>query len=207
MAIMFGQGGQAHAPRPHVGLFDATTAKGFYYVAVAVVVVSVAAIAALGRSRLGRLLRGLADSPVALATLGNSVNLTLVIVFCVSAFFAGVAGALFASFSGTFGSASFPSLLSLTLVVILAIAGRGEFASPIIAAAALYIVPSYVRNATFNDYLPVFFGASAVAVAVVGNPRLDVPGRIAAAAARATRSDATTRARVRADRLVRGTST
>jgi ABC-type branched-subunit amino acid transport system permease subunit len=207
MAIMFGQGGQAHAPRPHVGLFDATTAKGFYYVALAVVVVSVAAIAALGRSRLGRLLRGLADSPVALATLGNSVNLTLVIVFCVSAFFAGVAGALFASFSGTFGSASFPSLLSLTLVVILAIAGRGEFASPIIAAAALYIVPSYVRNATFNDYLPVVFGASAVAVAVIGNPRLDVPGRIAAAAAHATRSDATTRARVRADRLVRGTST
>ena len=40
--------------------------------------------------RLGRLLRGLGESPVALATHGLTVNVTLVLVFCLSAFLAGV---------------------------------------------------------------------------------------------------------------------
>ncbi len=198
MAIMFGKGGQVTAPRPDLGVFDTNTPKGFYYVAVVIVILGLAGIHAANRSRLGRLLRGMADSPVALATLGTSVNITRVIVFCLSAFFAAVAGALFASFSGTVGGVSFPSFLSLTLVVVLAIAGGGELLAPVVAAVALQIVPSYVRNATFNDYLPVLFGVSAVAVAVLSNPRLDVDARLRALGTRVHWRDRTSRIAVRA---------
>ena len=43
----------------------------------------------LDRSRLGRLLRGMSDSPLALVTNGVTVNVTRVLVFCLSAFLAG----------------------------------------------------------------------------------------------------------------------
>jgi ABC-type branched-subunit amino acid transport system permease subunit len=205
MAVMFGKTGQVHAPKPDFALFNSSSPKGFYYVCLVVLVLGVAAIHAVGRSRLGRLLRGMADSPVALATLGTTVNVTLVIVFCISAFFAGVAGAMFASFSGTFGGVSFLSFLSLTLLVVLAIAGRGELTAPVVAAGALYVVPSYIRNATFNEYLPVLFGVSAMAVAVLSSPRLDLGARWRALAANPRRRAGSTRVSVRAGRAAAAT--
>jgi len=197
MAIMFGRDGQAVAPRPDLGLFDSTTPKGYYYVALVVVVLGVAAIHLVSHSRLGRLLRGMADSPVALETLGTTVNVTRVIVFCVSAFFAAIAGALFASFTGTVGAISFPSFLSLLLVVVLAIAGPGEVLAPVMAAAALHLVPSYINNATFNDYLPVLFGLGAINVAVLSNPRLDLGARLRAISAHARPRRAASRITIR----------
>ena len=46
------------------------------------------------RSRLGRLLRGLSEAPVAMSTLGLSTARTRVTVFCISAFVAGIAGSV-----------------------------------------------------------------------------------------------------------------
>jgi branched-subunit amino acid ABC-type transport system permease component len=197
MAVMFGKDGQAVAPRPDFGIFNSTTPKGFYYIALVVVILGLAGIHAATHSRLGRLLRGMADSPMALETLGATVNITRVIVFCLSAFFAAIAGALFASFSGTVSGVSFPSFLSLTLVVVLAIAGRGELVAPVVAAVALHIVPSYVNSGTFNDYLPVLFGVSAVTVAVLSNPRLGMDTRLLAVVARSRPRRGATRVSIR----------
>jgi len=120
----------------------------------------------LTRTRLGRLLAALADSPVALSTLGGEVNLIRTLVFCISAGLAGVAGALFAAFIGSVGPNPFNSFLPLSLLVVLAIAGRGELSAPVIAAVAYVIVPSYIQNATLNKYLPVLFGVGAIVAAV-----------------------------------------
>ena len=60
----------------------------YYYLVFAFAVLVSLMVMWLVRSRLGRLLRGMADSPVALATHGTSVMVTRVLVFCVSAFLA-----------------------------------------------------------------------------------------------------------------------
>jgi ABC-type branched-subunit amino acid transport system permease subunit len=201
MGVMFGEDGLAQAPRPDFGIVDGSSAKSFYYVALVVVLLGVGLINLVNRGRLGRLLRGMADSPVGLSTLGTSVNVTRVLVFCISAFLAAVAGALFASFSGTFGGASFPSFNSLLLIVVLAIAGAGELRAPLVAAVALYLVPSYLRSETFNEYLPVLFGVSAIAVAVLSNPDIDLSSRFRGAAERSRRRARSSRIRVRAARV------
>ena len=51
----------------------------------------------LTETRLGKLLRAMGDSPLALDTYGVSVNVIRVLVFCISAFIAAIAGALTAS--------------------------------------------------------------------------------------------------------------
>jgi branched-subunit amino acid ABC-type transport system permease component len=160
--LMFGRLSSLRATRP-LGL---TSEQAFYFTCVAIVTAAALLVYLLTRTRLGRLLAALADSPVALATLGGEVNLIRTLVFCISAGLAGLAGALFAAFIGTVGQNSFSSFLSLNLLVVLAIAGRGQLSAPLIAAAAYVIVPSYIQNATLNTYLPVLFGIGAVAAAI-----------------------------------------
>src|SRR5277367_3772126 len=86
------------APRPDVSIFGLSLAsdKGFYYVLLAAAVLSTAVIMVIQRSRLGRLLGALADSPLALETQGATTNVIKVLVFCISAAFASLAGALIA---------------------------------------------------------------------------------------------------------------
>jgi ABC-type branched-subunit amino acid transport system permease subunit len=166
--LMFGARGSRSAPRPGdlLGL-TLSSDKGFYYVALAVVALTVLGVFFLNRSRLGRLCQAMADSPVALATHGANVNVTRVLVFCVSAFIAGVAGALFAALSGTISGIGFNAFASLTWLVVLAVAGSGEFAAAVIAAFVLAVLPSYVDNPAYTDWQPVIFGVLAMVAMLV----------------------------------------
>jgi branched-subunit amino acid ABC-type transport system permease component len=165
--LMFGGRGSRSAPRPG-DLFGLTLSsdKGFYYVSLAVVLVISVAMFWLNRSRLGRLCQAMADSPVALATHGANVRVTRVLVFCVSAFIAGIAGALFAALAGSIGGIGFGPFASLTWLTVLALAGPGEFGAAVIAALVLAVVPSYVDSPGYTEWQPVIFGALAVAASL-----------------------------------------
>jgi branched-subunit amino acid ABC-type transport system permease component len=202
MGLMFGADGFAVAPRPDFGPIDGASDRTYYLVCLAIVLAGVLCLHLVDRSRLGRLLRGMADSPLALSTLGVGVTVTRVIVFCVSAFFAGIAGGLFASFSGTTSGISFNAFQSLSLVVVLAIAGRGKLVAPVVAAAALYVVPSHIGSATFDDYLPVLFGVSAIAVSVMTNEANGLLDGLRVAIGRAAQPRSASRLTIRAGREV-----
>jgi ABC-type branched-subunit amino acid transport system permease subunit len=171
-SVLFGHVGNRTATRPALPGIDLSSETAFYYVVLAIVVAGCVLVVAIHRSRLGRLLRTLAGSPLALETNGASTNLTKVLVFCISAFMAGIAGGLLASLArhiNTFGFDAFNSLLWLAVLVI---AGRGEILPAFIAGIALIVVPSYITSNTFQDYLPVLFGTSAVLVAARGHGSL-----------------------------------
>ena len=160
----FGGGGRLVTPRPGVALLASDT--GYYYLLLGFVALGAAAVIALRATRLGRLLRALAESPTALATQGTNVNLTRLLVFCIAAFLAGVAGALSGPLTGSINSAGFTSFESLLLLAVLAISGAGEIRASFVAAASLAIVPAYIDNPTFVTWLPVLFGVAAIAAAV-----------------------------------------
>jgi ABC-type branched-subunit amino acid transport system permease subunit len=197
MGLMFGGDAVALAPRPDFGLFDSTTDRGFYVVCAVVVAIGLAMVYGVHRSRLGRLLRGMSDSPLALTTLGTGVTVVRVVVFCLSAFLAGICGALLLSYSGTASGTSFGALQSLSLVVVLTIAGRGELSGPVVASVALYLLPAYITSRSFTDYQPVAFGVGAVAVCVLANEANGITARLRAAASRSTWRRSTTRLTVR----------
>lgn len=198
LGVMFGGDGRAVVTRPSWGFLDATSDRGYYYLSAAVVALGVAVVYLIGRARLGRLLRAMAGSSLALVTLGAGVNVTRVLVFSLSAALAGVAGALYAGFSGSTSGVSFTAFSSLLLVVILAVAGTGEVRAPLVAAAAMHVVPSYLRSESMTELLPVLFGFSAVVVAVIG-ARRRTAARPAAGTGRFARAR-TGRVRLRAER-------
>ena len=139
-----------------------STDKGFYYVILFFAVLSALTMVGIMRSRLGRILGAMSDSPLALETLGTTVNVSKVLIFCISSFMAAIAGALSASlFSFAVGS-EYPSFSSLTLVALIAIIPIGAPWFAVVAAAGLEVIPAYINLGKINDYLQILFGVSAV---------------------------------------------
>ena len=163
---MFGTDGNGlQMPRPDLGsgpLGDV----GYYYVALTVLVAAALAVVLLTRSRLGRLLRGMGDAPTALETTGAAVNVTRVLVFCLSAFLAAVAGALIGVARTTVSLDAYPPLLSLTYLALITITVGREPWNALLAGLALVVLPSYVSGAHTTTVLQLVFGVSAVLVAV-----------------------------------------
>jgi ABC-type branched-subunit amino acid transport system ATPase component/branched-subunit amino acid ABC-type transport system permease component len=145
--------------------------KSYYYLCLVLTVLVTGVVIMIGRSRLGRLSRALGDSPRGLATTGTSINVTRVLVFCLSAFLAAVAGVLAAGAIGQADGNSYPPIQSLVYfaVVIIALGGAPWYA--LTAAAGLILVPSYLTSANTSNWLQVIFGLAAIVYAMTP-PRL-----------------------------------
>jgi branched-subunit amino acid ABC-type transport system permease component len=178
-SLLFGAGGTRPVPRP--GISWLSTDTGFYYVVLAVAVLACLLVWAVYHSRLGLLLRGLADSPLGLSTMGTTINVTRVLVFCLSAFLAGVAGGLFGAAVGNIGGSGFGPFESLTWLTVLAVAGTSQFVAAFGAAGVLAVAPAYYPS-SWSEYQTLAFGVVALIVALQLPQRYDVRGRIARAA-------------------------
>src|SRR5207248_1842149 len=140
--------------------------KQFYYLVLVVTVCCLVAIVLVASSRLGRLLRAMSETPVMLATHGLGVNVTRLIVFCISAFFAGVAGGLAVTQFGSASGAGYGPIQSLLLIAVLAMCGTRLLRSSLIAAGLLAIVPGYFQNFDVN-HQTFAFGIAAIAASIV----------------------------------------
>ena len=152
-------------PRPSF----AQTDRAYYYLVLGAVVVVSLLVVGIIRSRLGRVLRGLSESPTAVATMGLSTNTTRVLVFCISAFLAGVGGILYggAVNFATTSDSHFSSFQSLVLLAVLALA---PFAEPWYALfmGIVSVVPAYWTNPNATYWLNVMFGFFAIQVSMQG---------------------------------------
>ncbi|MGQ0466718.1 MAG: branched-chain amino acid ABC transporter permease [Sporichthyaceae bacterium] len=155
------------------GMFgvDFSNDKNYYYLALAVVVLMAAIVLLVRNSRLGALLRAMAGSPVALSAHGANTNVMRIVVFCLSAFMAGIGGAVIGgvtqSVSGSPGGI-FDYTVSLVFVAVLGFCGRRPILSPLLAAVAFQIVKIYppFDDPTAIKYRGVAFGALAILVAI-----------------------------------------
>ena len=179
--IMFGLGGNLATHRPSV-FFKGD--RGFYYLVLLISLAAIGFVVSIERSRLGRLLRAMSDSPTALSTSGLGVNSARVLVFCISAFLAGISGAVFSSQFGSVNGDSFPYLTSLVLLAVLAISGRNTISSAVIATILLNVVPGYIENADVATGLQIAFGVVAIGAALASSGA--VSARLAGATERAS---------------------
>jgi ABC-type branched-subunit amino acid transport system ATPase component/branched-subunit amino acid ABC-type transport system permease component len=162
-------------PRPSFASSD----DRFYYVALMAVVVGALLMVALHRARLGRMLQGMAGSPVGVVTMGLNTNLTRLIVFCVSAFMAASAGIIYAA-SVHFAVASdahFYWFYSLTLLAMLTLAPFQEPWYAIFAGIAA-VIPGYLTGQHTTYWLNAIFGVFAIMVALGG--QVSAPPRLRA---------------------------
>jgi ABC-type branched-subunit amino acid transport system ATPase component/branched-subunit amino acid ABC-type transport system permease component len=159
-------------PTPHLSWLTVDSNTGFYYVVLLITALAAVAVVVLTRSRLGRLLRSMSDSPLALTTSGTSVRVTMVIVFCISAYLAGIAGALSGMVISTASGANFPPLESLSLIALIMITVGGAPWYALIGAAGLGLVPVYLSSANTTNWLEIIFGIAAITGAMGLQPQM-----------------------------------
>jgi ABC-type branched-subunit amino acid transport system ATPase component/branched-subunit amino acid ABC-type transport system permease component len=154
-------------PRPGFADSDAQ----YYYFVLAFVALAVLAIGAIHRGRLGRILQGMGESPTAVSTLGLNVNVTRVIVFCIGAYIAAIAGVLHGGMLTVAGAESsyYSSFQSIILVAILALA---PFRVPwyAIFAGVTQVIPAYIEGDDVTHVMNVIFGFFAVLISCQGGP-------------------------------------
>jgi branched-subunit amino acid ABC-type transport system permease component len=175
--LMFGLDNSEWIVRPDIPGLDTTSDKGYYYVAMVVAGATAGLVLLVRTSRLGRILRALADSPVALEAHAVRTNTIRMAVFCLSAFIAGIGGALIGG--ATLGAGGDPGgpfgyFNSLALVAVLAFCGRRPVLGPVLAAFLFYVVKIYPPFDTefFREYQGAMFGAAALGVALYHGIRL-----------------------------------
>lgn len=165
--FMFGASGEGISlPTPELSWLARDSATGLYYVVLALTVVCCGLTILLVRTRLGRLLRGMGDSALALSTSGLSVTVTMALVFCISAFLASIAGALYGVNLGIATGISFDPFLSATFLALVIIAGGIEPWYALVPALGFVLIPTYWHPDGIINYLQILFGVFAISQAL-----------------------------------------
>jgi branched-subunit amino acid ABC-type transport system permease component len=167
--FVFGKKASVTLHRPELLGISLNNDHAFYYFVLAVVVLGVVAIEAVRVTRLGRLLRGMADSPTAVESLGINPTASRVLVFCLSGFLAAIAGGLLGSLTRSVSPASFDFTQSLVWVTVLVACGASTLGGSVLAAALFVAVPSFITSSSVLEYQPVFFGLAAIVLAQTPN--------------------------------------
>jgi len=116
----------------------------FFWVALWVVIVVTLSYNLLKSSH-GRAMLAVREDEVAAEALGIDTTRTKVIAFVLSAFFAGVAGGLFAHFDAYLNPSSFTFLRSIEIVTMVVLGGMGSVSGAILAAIFLTGLPELLR--------------------------------------------------------------
>ena len=144
-------------PDPPFGLpLDAD--QWLYYFTLAVLLVMFWAAANLIRSRSGRAIMAIRDSPIAAAAMGIDTALYKTVTFGVSALYTGVAGALGAIAVQFVAPDSFTFLLSIQLLVGLVIGGVGSIPGSLVGGVFVLFVPN-IAEAVSTGLAGAIYGA------------------------------------------------
>ncbi|HLN05609.1 MAG TPA: ABC transporter permease, partial [Acidimicrobiales bacterium] len=125
--------------------------RSFLLLVVGVFALAAIGVLALRRSRFGRRLVALNDSPAACATVGISLTRTKLAVFAFSAGLAGLAGALYGGVTGLVGTNDFQLLSSLTLLLLAMVWGIRSTCGVLLAGLSFVLLPEipHVSNLTY----------------------------------------------------------
>ncbi len=162
-------------PMPRPAWLGLSSDRGFYLLLVAISVLSAVAVFWLTSGRLGGLLRMLGSSPLTLEAFGVNITVTRILVFCISAFIAAIAGALSGCALGTVTGSNYDPNMSLTLMVVVAIVAGGEPWYALVAALLVALIPAYLTSQTATDVLQIAFGAGAIVFSLGHTPAVPRP--------------------------------
>jgi branched-chain amino acid transport system permease protein len=103
------------------------------------------AIRNITNSPFGRILKGIREDEIASQAMGKNVNKYKLIVFIVGAFFAGIAGSLYAHYISFIDPSSFTIMESITVLLMVVFGGMGSLKGSFVGAFLLVILPELLR--------------------------------------------------------------
>ena len=145
------------------GLSGIPSYTSFLRVFIAVVAV-LFLIHTMMKSRHGRAILAIRDNEIAAEASGVNVTYYKTLAFVVSAFFAGVGGALYAGCIGVMDPSKFGFMKSVEILVMVVLGGMGSMLGSVISATVLTILPEALR--AFATYRMVVYAVVLIIVMI-----------------------------------------
>jgi branched-chain amino acid transport system permease protein len=184
--------GTLQIPPLKIGPVDLSSSKTFLTTSVCIFVLIGIGLVALRRSRYGRRLTAMKDSPAAAATLGQNLVKLKLSVFMLSAAIAGIGGVLLSAATVSVSSTTYIIFISLALVMLTVVGGIGSVAGAlmggILAGTAFQVLNTTFTNLSMDrgggGFWSIMANIALVAPALVGvslgrNPSGAVPQIVA----------------------------
>lgn len=144
VSVSGGDNGLPVAGRPTIGPFELTDNVSFYYFVLAVFIACAGILRAIVGSPFGLSLKGIKDNEPRMRTLGYRTWLHKYLAFAISAFFAGVAGILFAFFNLYVSPTAIDFPHNGTVVLMAVLGGLGSLWGPLVGAIVIVFLQQYV---------------------------------------------------------------
>lgn len=116
------------------------------------------------KSRHGRAILSIRENEIAAEACGINTTYYKVMAFAISAFFAGVAGALYAGCQGSLFPGTFDFMASINILVMVVLGGMGSMVGSVIAATILTYLPLALQR--FNTYRMVIYAVLLIVVMI-----------------------------------------
>jgi len=152
--------------RLHLFGIDFTGNRAFLVLCGVVFTGFAVALVAVRRGPFGRRLAGIRDSQAACATLGLDVRRTKLVVFSVSAFMAGIAGALYGGLGTTAGSIQFEPINNIVLLLFAVVGGVTTVTGALFGGSLFALLP-YIGS-KYPKYQAVPFAVIALGAIALG---------------------------------------
>jgi branched-chain amino acid transport system permease protein len=133
--------------------YKISTMKGYFYVAVVMMVLIVTLLHLVNKSRTGRAWRALREDPLAAEVLSIPVNRLKILAFAFGAAVAGLIGCLYSSVQTLDAPGDYDTGLLITIYAIVILGGAGSISGVIIAALIVNGVPELLRNPDNGRYV------------------------------------------------------
>jgi branched-chain amino acid transport system permease protein len=154
-------------PRLSVGGFEFAEDIQYAYLTWGALAITLLLAYHIVNSRAGRGLRALATSEVAAAASGVPVGRYRLVVFTLSAAFAGLAGGIYAFYVGYLSPGSFGVLLSIEYVVMAIVGGLGTLSGAVVGATAIILLIQFLTYIGTQPGMPSY-APSVLSYAVYG---------------------------------------
>jgi branched-chain amino acid transport system permease protein len=153
-------------PMPRIGAY-VFNVSSYYYIVLAVVVLSLLVKQRIVDSRVGRAFIAIRENTDAANAMGINVRYYKVVAFACSAAFTGIAGALYAHYIGFISPETFTLDQSVLFLTAVLCGGMGTFAGPIIGAIVITVINEAIQ--VLGSYQMLVYGIFIV-VAVIYVP-------------------------------------
>jgi branched-chain amino acid transport system permease protein len=145
--------------RPSFLTLSLASDQSYYYLILVIAFLAILVLKNLLRTGSGRAFLAIRDSETAAESVGINLAVYKTAAFCISAFYTGIAGALFAHFMRFIGPENFTIMDSISFLVMILVGGLGSVHGSVFGAVFITFLPEGISLS--KDYLPAFIGQQA----------------------------------------------
>jgi branched-chain amino acid transport system permease protein len=155
-SLLGGYGGIPNIPAPQPFFFIRfTTRIPFYYLILAVSLVTYLVMVRMEKSRIGKIFSSIHESDTLAESVGINIMKYKVMAFCIGCFFAGLSGSFYAHYFNFTSPEFFTIWQSIYCLIFVLVGGAGSVLGPLLGSFFLTLIPEFLRVA--REYEPVVY--------------------------------------------------